>query len=83
MKIKFLFFAASRELTGVTQHEAVLDDNVVFGTENIASYLKEIFPELDILRDNMSIAVNQVYVKENHDLKDGDTVAILPPISGG
>ena len=31
----------------------------------------------------LRVAVNQIYVDENHILQDGDEVALIPPVSGG
>ncbi|MGB9944687.1 MoaD/ThiS family protein, partial [Bacillus subtilis] len=33
--------------------------------------------------DTAMIAVNESYVKENTSVSSGDTVAIIPPVSGG
>ena len=35
------------------------------------------------LEDHLRIAVNSEYVDLNHPLRDGDEVAIIPPVSGG
>ncbi|KAJ1401505.1 Molybdopterin synthase sulfur carrier subunit, partial [Ochromonadaceae sp. CCMP2298] len=81
MKIKVMFFAAARELTGET--ETVLELAEGSTTQVIPETLQEMFPELDITRDRMSLAVNQVYCREPVALKEHDVVAVLPPISGG
>jgi molybdopterin converting factor subunit 1 len=81
MKIKVMFFAAARELTGET--ETVLELAEGSTTVVIPETLQEMFPELDITRDRMSLAVNQVYCREAVALKEHDVVAVLPPISGG
>ena len=31
----------------------------------------------------LRVAVNQIYVDENHILQDGDEVALISPVSGG
>ena len=81
MKLKVLFFASARELTGET--EWVLDIEPGTSTEKIPSLLMDIFPDLDIHRDRMAIAINQVYCNQPTILNENDVVAILPPISGG
>ena len=81
MRVKILFFASARELTGETEMMMELDEGT--GTDEIPKKLLAIFPDLDMTRDRMSLAVNTVYCKENVVLKEGDVVAILPPISGG
>ena len=40
---------------------------------------------IDTVKDNLIIAVNQGYIKleEQQILKEGDEIAVIPPISGG
>ncbi|HET6872937.1 MAG TPA: MoaD/ThiS family protein [Sporolactobacillaceae bacterium] len=33
--------------------------------------------------DQVMIAVNETYVKEDTEIKPGDVVALIPPVSGG
>lgn len=87
MLIKVLFFASSRDITGVSSSNVELDDST---TNTIQTLLQEIYrqyPELQAAMSNKtsrySIALNKSYVTANEMLKDQDTVALLPPISGG
>ena len=41
------------------------------------------FPALAPLASSLLYAVNEEYVSGDHMIADGDTVAFLPPISGG
>lgn len=81
MKVKVLFFASARELTGET--DIMLDLQEGFTTADLPAKLLGLFPDLDIHRDKMSLAINQVYCREPTELHERDIVAILPPISGG
>ena len=42
---------------------------------------------LEILRDNIVLSLNEEYLdldsEEIVDIKEGDTIAVIPPISGG
>ena len=40
-------------------------------------------PHLENWRNITKIAVNLEFVNKNHDLKSGDEVALIPPVSGG
>ena len=40
-------------------------------------------PTIASRRDSIAVAVNECYVDVEHVLKDGDTVALIPPVSGG
>lgn len=49
-------------------------------TDEIKASLKEQYGLESI--DTAMIAVNESYVKENTSVSSGDTVAIIPPVSG-
>lgn len=44
---------------------------------------RECMPERGELLNSLAVAVNREYVSADHELKDGDEVALLPPVSGG
>jgi len=81
MKVKVLFFASARELTGETEITLDLEDGAT--STQLPEILMSLYPDLDIQRDRMSLAINQVYCREKTELRERDVVAILPPISGG
>ena len=93
MAITVKFFASFREVFGksqvsvpVTKDVRALLDKLV---EEIGSKLSEQFyePGTHKLRDTVNILVNGRGISLlnglNTPLKDGDTVAIFPPVSGG
>lgn len=45
--------------------------------------IKKQFPKLEKFEPALSYAVNDEYAKLDVKLKDGDELALLPPISGG
>ncbi|MBI2909687.1 MAG: molybdenum cofactor biosynthesis protein MoaE [Chloroflexi bacterium] len=70
-----------RELAGKERLE--LD---VEGASSVASLLGKIkgqFPKLAALSDSLMVAVNAEYVTLDYILKEGDEVALIPPVSGG
>ena len=48
----------------------------------IREALKQMYPSLEDI-DNFAIAVNESYAEDDQELANGDTVAIIPPVSGG
>lgn len=81
--VKILFFAKARELAGCSECN-----------EKTASSIRcaELFDRicgahsLDIIKDSVIIALNGDYCDDPQavlTLKDGDELAIIPPISGG
>lgn len=76
--IKILLFAGLAEQTGT---QAIEIDMEQATTDEIKVTLKEQYGLESI--DTAMIAVNESYVKEKTSVSSGDTVAIIPPVSGG
>jgi sulfur-carrier protein len=80
INITILFFASTRELTGLSSI------NIQIPEESTCKELKKLLEELYSLnfeRDRIGLAVNKVYCDDQQVLKEGDTVACIPPIAGG
>lgn len=81
MKVTVRYFAAHKEATGVA--DEVLD--VPDGT-TVAELMEELMrqhPDLVDLRRDTVISVNKGIGNNAISLKEGDDVALFPPISGG
>jgi molybdopterin synthase subunit MoaD len=77
--IRLLYFAILREKLG--RQEEVLEFSGSVG--ELRRLLVEREPHLaDVLKVCL-FAVNQEYVGEDFILKGGETVAVIPPVSGG
>ena len=87
--IEVLFFASARELSGTPSSSITLDNSEgITDTKLLRAKLASLFPNLASLiqdEESITLAVNTEYVAygENKILKNGDTVALIPPISGG
>jgi molybdopterin converting factor subunit 1 len=88
--IRVLFFASAREAVGGRSEIQWTfpndDDAAPADTEQLRIQLAKSYPNLSTLildRESITLAVNEEYVLENTILKQGDVVAIIPPISGG
>lgn len=81
MKLTVKLFAAARELAGCgeLQVELPADANVAA----LRSALCETKPALAELARRSLIAVNEEYAADATPLSDGDTAALIPPVSGG
>lgn len=77
MEINLLVFGQLTDITG--QNSCKMAD--VFTTDDLLEKMITDFPALKSV--SYSIAVNKVIIRENTTLSDNDTVAILPPFSGG
>jgi sulfur-carrier protein len=77
MEIKLLVFGQLSDITKCTEMKiAEVND-----TQQLIINLTTQFPELELSK--YSIAVNRKVIFENKMLTDNDTVALLPPFSGG
>jgi molybdopterin converting factor subunit 1 len=88
LKIHILFFASAREAAGDISTTTIELSSNQATTKGIRQYLSELYPRLaDMVldEDNITLALNEEYVIRGQDLplKDGDTIALIPPISGG
>jgi sulfur-carrier protein len=83
--MKLLYFAWLRARIGRAEEELVLPA----GVRDVAGLLDwlqargggyaEALADLSIVR----VAVNQDYVGREHPVRDGDEVALFPPVTGG
>ncbi|MDO8995129.1 MAG: MoaD/ThiS family protein [Sediminibacterium sp.] len=77
MDVQVIFFGS---ITDITLVDSVLLNNCT-DLDSMVNDLIERYPPL--ANKKYFIAVNQKMVHENIKLKMGDTVAIMPPFSGG
>jgi molybdopterin converting factor subunit 1 len=81
MTVEVLLFARLREVCGQRQVKIELPDGAT--VSDCFDSLGERFPELRPLRDGVVVAINEDYAAWNDAPADGDTVAFIPPVSGG
>ncbi len=81
MRVTVLFFARLRELTGHGEWSAVLPDTATVADAWHAA--RAAHPALEPFARSISAAVNTDFAPMTSALHDGDTVAFLPPVSGG
>jgi MoaE-MoaD fusion protein len=74
MRIQVRLFAGLREVAGWAQRE-------VDGVERVA----DVWPALELgdEPEGLLYAVNREYAEREQELRDGDEVALIPPVSGG
>lgn len=80
MEISVLFFGITKDLVKSSQLQVEVVENS--SISNLKSVLQDTFPELENI-NSYAIAVNEAYALDENILKEGDIVAIIPPVSGG
>ncbi len=77
--MKLLYFSILKERLKAEFEEIEFSGKV----SELRRFLIEKYPELeDIIKVSM-FAVNYEYVGEDFELKGGEVVAVIPPVSGG
>lgn len=76
--IKILLFAGLQECIGKDTLELNLEEASV---RDLKWKLKEQYPSSNL--DDVMTAINEEYALDTDIVKQGDTVAFIPPVSGG
>ncbi len=89
MKVRIEFFATLREKFGKSievECNGKLRDALISAARVLGDdFLREVFDETGKFRDDRMITVNGRNIKDEmiEDLKEGDRIAIFPPVAGG
>jgi molybdopterin synthase sulfur carrier subunit len=77
MEVKVLFFGVLTEVTGT----AVKHYRDVKSIGSLKLRLNDDYPE--IIHFDFRIALNNEMINSDHELNEGDEVALMPPFAGG
>lgn len=82
MKIKLLLFAQLKEKIGQSELDVNINgSNVAEALEEIKKYYPQLAPVIE--SGSIQIAVNEEYAQPDQTLQENDTLALIPPVSGG
>jgi molybdopterin converting factor subunit 1 len=81
MRVTVRLFARLREIAGAAE----IARDVVSGTTigGVWRLLVREFPALEPYERSISSAINLEYARMDTEVRDGDEIAFLPPVSGG
>nr|WP_257025385.1 MoaD/ThiS family protein [Edaphobacter lichenicola] len=80
MRVRVLYFGVLKDVFGNSGEEMELADGA--SVTDLISACRGLAADAGVW-DAIAVAVNQEYARGVDVLKDGDEVALLPPVSGG
>jgi len=81
MQVRILFFGVLKDLTGRGSDLLSLPEHSTLG--DVFIHYEESAPRLGELAASIAISINQEFASPDSQLKEGDEIAFLPPVSGG
>jgi molybdopterin converting factor subunit 1 len=81
MKVRVQFYAQLRDLAGTREQDVELPEGAT-----VRDLLNEIYAQQPSLRahdKSILIGVGVEFVDRSHGLKEGEEIAIMPPVQGG
>jgi molybdopterin converting factor subunit 1 len=81
MKVHVRLFSVAKDLAGFESRVLDLDSSATAGA--VLVHLSKIHPGFEEWKSSLRMAVNCEYVQAAHRLREGDEVAVIPPVSGG
>ena len=81
MRVTVRLFARLRDIAGASELSRDITPGATIGA--VWRQLTREFPELEPYERSISSAVNADYARMDREVRDGDEIAFLPPVSGG
>jgi len=81
IRVRVLYFAHARDAAGRSSESVTVEDGATAG--GLLDSLVKAHQGLGPLKSSIRLSVNQQIVKAGARLRDGDEVAVLPPVAGG
>lgn len=81
MRIRVLYFQNLKKVTGSAEEPVDVSEGTTVG--DLAAILADRHPALAPHLPSVLFAVNEEHALRDHRLVEGDTLAVMPPFSGG
>jgi sulfur-carrier protein len=81
MNVTVYLFSVAKEMAGFEEKTLRLNDNATI--DSVYEYLIQSNSRFIDWKSTLRFAVNHEYVDNDYRLRDGDEVAVIPPVSGG
>ncbi|SDE59071.1 molybdopterin synthase sulfur carrier subunit [Pricia antarctica] len=80
--MEVLLFGIAKDIVGKSSFRFNADELAPGSVSELRERLKRSFPEFGKL-SSLAVAVNSAYADDAVQLKEGDEIALIPPVSGG
>ena len=81
IKVRAEFYSSLKDTVDASAFELSLPENAT--VRDLLEQLQQRFPNLRAFEKSMLCGIGVELVDRNQQLKDGDTIAIMPPVQGG
>ena len=81
MKLRVQLFSHLRDAAGVAESEVNIPEGAT--VENLLTVLYGQHPKLRAWDSSILVGLGVEFVERDHLLKEGDEIAIMPPVQGG
>jgi len=81
MKVNLKFFSSCREAVGARESDLDIAEGATL--RDLFQQLLARYPKLAPLKDTVMLAVNRDFADPSTKLKEGDEIALMPPVGGG
>jgi MoaD family protein len=81
IKVRAELYSRLKEIVDASVIELSLAENAT--VNDLFEQLKKRYPELGDFDKSVLFGIGVEFVDRDHELKDGDTIAIMPPVQGG
>ena len=81
LNVTVRLFARYKEKAGISELRVELPDHSA--VSDLATEVLRLHPSLISDATKLVVAVNEEYQQHSHELREGDVVALIPPVSGG
>ena len=81
MRCEVLLFANLAEAVGADRVSIELSNGATVG--EVIRQLSQQHEAIASIHDSLAVAVNERYCPHSATLEEGDTIALIPPVSGG
>ena len=81
MRVRLLYFAALKDLAGIAEEWVELEGAA--SVADVTLRLTELRPAFSGKLGSVRVAVNETFAAPGDPVGEGDTLALIPPVSGG